>query len=91
MLLHVHIDRTIRDREPWTAILTFTQLLGSDRVISKFSVALRPETTRTIMDGESRTATSTFTQLLSFTDTTRTIKEAGSPGSNHDCYTAPEL
>ena len=60
--------RTIRNGEPRTATLTFTELLSSD--VSTVSVRVQccltsTETVRTIRDGEPRTATSTFTRLLS--------------------------
>ena len=60
--------RTIRDGEPRTATLTFTQLLSS--VVDYFfffkCCFTSTETIRTVRDRESRTATSTFTQLLAY-------------------------
>ena len=59
--------RTIRDGEPRTATLTFTQLL--ELCVEHMQVQVQccftsTETTRTIRDGEPRTATLTFTQVL---------------------------
>ena len=58
--------RTIRDREPRTSTLTFTQLLSSDNNACSGQCCLTSiQTIGTIRDWEPGTAISTFTQLLS--------------------------
>ena len=54
-----------RDREPRTAISTFTQLHSSNSVVQVHCRFTSTQTVQTIRDGELTTATSTFTQLLS--------------------------
>ena len=55
--------RPVRDGEPRTAALTFTQLLSSDLKIQ--CCFMSTETISSIRDGEPRTVTLTFTLLLS--------------------------